>query len=312
MKIVLLDTSTLGEVKNLSKIESYGDLTYYDTTDSHQIVERSIDADIILTNKVVLDKAILEKLPNLKLICITATGTNNVDLDFAKTKGIVVKNAVGYSTNSVSQVTFSMVFHLISNLNNYDTYVKGEEYALSPIFTNIADGFKEINGKKWGVIGMGNIGRNVAKIASAFGAEVVYYSTSGVKREEEYSSVSFDELISESDIISIHSPLNEDTYNLISKEEFSKMKSSAILINVARGGIVNEIDLVNALNENKILGAGVDVFTQEPIEKSSSFFEVKDTNKIVLSPHIAWASNEAREMLIDKVVDNIDEFIESL
>ncbi len=309
MKIVVLDASTLGDVSNLKDVEKFGDVTYFDATNPKQTVERSENADIILTNKVIIDKAVIDKLPKLKLVCITATGMNNVDLEYAKQKGIEVKNAVGYSTHSVSQVTFSMAFHLLSNLNEYDKYVKSKEYSLSSIFTNLLSGFSEMRGKKWGIIGMGNIGRNVAKIASSFGAEVIYHSTSGVKRDEGYEQVSLKELLNNSDIISLHSPLNDTTANLIDADELSMMKKSAILINVARGGIVNENALVDALNNNIIAGAGVDVFTKEPIEKDSPFYKINNKEKIVLSPHIAWASAEARQTLMEKVIENIEEFI---
>ncbi|MCK5782141.1 MAG: D-2-hydroxyacid dehydrogenase [Flavobacteriales bacterium] len=310
MNIVILDASTLGKVNNLQLLEKYGSVTSFGITSQAQVFERSKKADIILTNKVILNKTQLEKLPNLKLICITATGMNNVDLAYAEEKGISVKNVIGYSTHSVSQVTFSMVLRLLSNLCKYDAYVKSKDYVFSPIFTHLANGFDEIHGKKWGIIGMGNIGRNVAKIATAFGAEISYHSTSGVSREEGFSSVSMDELLRESDIISVHSPLNDKTTNLIGENEFAKMKSNAVLINVARGGIVNEEDLVSALNNNVIAGAGVDVFTNEPIEKQSPFFNVLNQDKIVLSPHIAWASTEARHQLIEKVINNIEEFLD--
>jgi len=309
MKIVIIDSATLGQVSNLQEIEKFGSITSFDSTTPEQTIERSKDADIILTNKVVYDKPVLDQLPNLKLICITATGMNNVDVEYAKQKGIVVKNVVGYSTHSVSQVTFSMTLQLISNLNKYDKYVKSRDYVRSPIFTHLADGFDEIHGKKWGIIGMGNIGRNVAKIATAFGAEVCFYSTSGVKRDEGYKQVSLEELLKSSDIVSIHSPLNDNTANLIDIEKLKLMKQTAVLINVARGGIVIEKDLVTALNENIIAGAGVDVFSKEPIEGDSPFFDIVNQDKIVLSPHIAWASTEARQSLIEKVIANIDEFI---
>lgn len=310
MKIVILDASTLGEVASLSKLNSFGNVVKYDATKRSETVERVKDAEIVLTNKVVFDKEIIDQLPSLKLICITATGMNNVDLKYAEQKGISVKNAVGYSTHSVSQVTFSMVLQLMSNLNNYDKYVKNGEYAISPIFTFLDGGFEEINGKKWGIIGLGNIGRNVAKIATAFGANVSYFSASGTIREEKYPSVSLDKLLQESDIISIHSPLNSNTENLINIDAFDKMKSNSILINVARGGIVNEKDLVEALNNNKILGAGVDVFVKEPIEKTSPYYEIIDKNKVVFSPHIAWASEQARHILIEKVIENIKNYLD--
>jgi len=309
MKIVLLDASTLGQVNNLQKIEKFGSITSFGTTKPEQTVERSKDADIILTNKVVLDKNVLDQLPNLKLICITATGMNNVDLEYAKKKGIEVKNAIGYSTHSVSQVTFSMVLRLLNNLGKYDSYVKSRDYVNSPIFTHLANGFDEIHGKKWGIIGMGNIGRDVAKIATAFGADISFYSTSGVTRDEGYEQVSLEKLLKTSDIVSIHAPLTDKTANLIDAEELNMMKQNAVLINVARGGIVNEKALVTALNENKIAGAGVDVFTNEPIEEESPFFNVVNQDKIVLSPHIAWASTEARQTLIEKVLKNIEEFV---
>ena len=311
MNIVILDASTLGKVNNLQQLEKYGNVTSFGSTTDDQTVERSINAEIILTNKVILNKSILKQLPNLKLICVTATGMNNVDLQYAKKVGVEVKNAVGYSTHSVSQVTFSMVLRLLSNLCQYDAYVKSRDYASSPIFTHLSNGFNEIHGKKWGIIGMGNIGRSVANIATSFGAEVCYYSTSGVSRSEGYRSVSFDDLLKNSDIISVHAPLNDKTLNLIGEKELSKMKSNTILINVARGGIVNEKDLANAINNEVIAGAGVDVFTTEPIEEKSPFFDIKNQNKIVLSPHIAWASTEARHTLIDKVIENIEAFLKA-
>lgn len=309
MNIVVLDASTLNKDERLDELKKYGSLTIYDYTMPEDTVERSKGADIILTNKVVFGKTELDLLDNLKLICITATGMNNVDLDYAASKGISVKNVAGYSTKSVAQVTFSMLLHLMSNISNYDSYVKSKDYVLSPIFTNLQKGFEEISGKKWGIVGLGNIGKEVAKIANAFGAEVSYYSTSGVERKEDYPRKDLDTLLAESDIITLHSPLTPQTENLISLKELEKMKRSAILINVARGGIVNEADLVEALNTNLIAATGVDVFTKEPIVKDSPYFEIKDNSKIVFAPHIAWASSEARETLIDKLISNIETFL---
>jgi len=300
MKLVFLDALTLGEA-DLSKFNKLGDVTIYQTTKENETLDRVKDADIVLTNKVVINKEIMDN-SNIKMIQILATGMNNVDLEYARTKGIVVKNVAGYSTNSVTQLTFAMVLEIMNKLKYYDEYAK-TKYSQSEIFTHIVD-FYELSGKTWGIIGLGTIGENVAKIAKAFGCEIVYYSTSGKNNNSKYKRVELDEVL-KSDIISIHAPLNENTQNLLNKSNLDLIKKDAILINMGRGGIVNEKDLADIIDK-KGFYAGFDVFTKEPISKDNPLLKVKN---IILTPHIAWASVEAREKLVDLAYKNIEEFI---
>jgi glycerate dehydrogenase len=292
----------------LSKFEKLGEFVTYDITSTKETLNRVKDADIALSNKVVIDKTIMDNSPNLKLICITATGMNNVDLEYAKQKGIVVKNAVGYSTHSVAQMTFTLLFSLMSRVCFYDDYVKSFEYSNSPIFTNLSKEFMEIRGKRWGIIGLGNIGKEVAKIASSFGAEVVFYSTSGKNSSSDYKRVELDELLSSSDIVSIHAPLNEATQNLIAKEELLKLKKGAFILNLGRGGIINESDLAWAL-DNLDIYAGLDVISKEPIDRDNPLLHMQNKERVLITPHIAWASKEAREKLIEITYQNIKNFI---
>ena len=300
MKLIFLDALTLGDIE-LSHFEKLGDVKIYQTTKANETLERVKEADIVLTNKVVIDKEIMDN-SNIKMIQILATGMNNVDLEYAKQKGIIVKNVAGYSTNSVAQLTFAFVLEIMNKLKYYDEYSK-TKYSDSKIFTHIVD-FYELNGKTWGIIGLGNIGKKVASIAKAFGCEVVYYSTSGKNNNFEYKQVSLDEVL-KSDIISIHAPLNEKTNNLLNKNNLNLIKKDAILINMGRGGIVNEADLAEIIDK-KGFYAGFDVFTKEPITKDNPLLKVKN---IILTPHIAWASVEARKKLIDLAYKNIEEFI---
>jgi glycerate dehydrogenase len=300
MKLIFLDALTLGDIE-LSHFEKLGDVKIYQTTKANETLDRVKEADIVLTNKVVIDKEIMDN-SNIKMIQILATGMNNVDLEYAKQKGIIVKNVAGYSTNSVAQLTFAFVLEIMNKLKYYDEYSK-TKYSDSKIFTHIVD-FYELNGKTWGIIGLGNIGKKVASIAKAFGCEVVYYSTSGKNNNSEYKQVSLDEVL-KSDIISIHAPLNEKTNNLLNKNNLNLIKKDAILINMGRGGIVNEADLAEIIDK-KGFYAGFDVFTKEPITKDNPLLKVKN---IILTPHIAWASVEARKKLIDLAYKNIEEFI---
>lgn len=310
MELVFLDVKTMGDIPNLTLIEKYGNVTYYQTTRPEQTLERIQDADIVITNKVVLDKSIIEQAPKLKFICISATGTNNVDKVAAEKRGIPVKNAMDYSTQSVTQGTFAILLHLLVHIPYFDQYVKGGAYSKTDIFTHFGKGFWELSGKRFGIIGLGNIGRQVAKIADAFGCEVVYYSTSGQNTEQPYLRLELDEFLRTSDIISIHAPLNEKTANFINYDRLKQMKKSAILINVGRGGIVNEADLAKALDDELIAGAGIDVFTQEPINPQNPLLHIKNNDRLALTPHVTWASIEARTLLMEKVGQNIDEFLQ--
>ena len=310
MQIVFLDTKTVGETDNLNRLNELGDVTFYPVTTSEQTADRIKKADIVITNKVVLDGPLIRSASQLKLICIAATGMNNVDLEAANNLGIPVKNVSGYAANSVAQTTFAMILHLLQGVSFYDDYVKSGEYSKSDIFTNLDRPFWELQGKRFGIIGLGTIGRKVATVAEAFGCDVVYFSTSGKNSGQPYRQLSLSELLKTSDIVSIHAPLNQNTEGLIGYEEISKMKDHALLINTGRGGIVVESELAVALDENLIAGAALDVFEKEPISSDNPLLKIKQSEKLVMVPHIAWASIEARRELIEGVILNIKNFIE--
>jgi glycerate dehydrogenase len=308
-KIVFLDASTIGQVEAIEKIKQLGRYTSYELSSANQRIERIADNQVIITNKVIIDKAIMDACPNLKLICISATGMNNVDLDYAAKKGILVKNVGGYSTNSVAQSAFAMLLHLLNQLNYFDNYVKSGAYAKSPIFTNHGRAYWELKGKQFGIIGLGTIGKQVAKIAVAFGANVVYHSTSGNIQENTYPHLSFEEFLKTSDVISIHCPLNEKTKNLLNYSEFKIMKSSAILLNTGRGKIINEAELAKALNQNLIAAAGLDVLEYEPIKAENPLLHINNPEKLLITPHTAWISQEAREELVEGIYKNITDWL---
>lgn len=306
-KIVVLDAITLGNV-DFDKLKEFGEVILYDKTKAEEIEERIKDASIILTNKVVLNKDNLKNAEKLEIICETATGFNNIDVEYAKSKNIAVTNVAGYSTPTVAQHTFATLLHLYDKIGYYDEFVKSGEYSKSGMFTNLDRPFNDIEGKTWGIVGLGNIGKRVAKIAEAFGAKVVYYSTSGKNNNPEYKRVELDELLSESDIISIHSPLNKNTEGLFNYDNLRKMKKTSVLINMGRGPIVVEEDLAKAIDENIISGAALDVFSVEPMPENSPLLKIKNKEKIVMTPHIAWASIEARERLFNDLIENIKAF----
>ncbi|MBR5856758.1 MAG: D-2-hydroxyacid dehydrogenase [Bacteroidales bacterium] len=304
-KIVFLDADTIGADIDMSPISSLGEYISYPFTTPQEVFERIKDCDVLIVNKVIMGKEQIDAAQNLKLICVAATGTNNIDIPYANSKGVIVKNAIGYSTDSVVQITFSLVMALVNQIAYFDDAVKSGKYSNGRLFTDVSKVFWQLKGKKYGVVGLGNIGSRVAKIAEAFGMEVVYYPTSGKAHSDEFKAVSLDELMKECDIVSIHAPLNERTNDLIKYEHLKQMKKSAYIINLGRGGIINEADLVQALNEELIAGAGVDVFTKEPLPKESPYFNIKDMSKVILTPHIGWASQEARTCLVEKIAENI-------
>ncbi len=309
MKIVFLDAKTVGEDIDLSIFKDFGEFIAYPTTKREETIDRVKDADIVITNKVIIDKEVIDNAPNLKLICVAATGYNNIDVEYAKKKGIAITNVAGYSTESVVQHTFALLLYLLEHLRYYDEYVKSGEYAKSEIFTHLDKPFWEINGKTWGIIGLGTIGRRVGEVAESFGAKVIYTSTSGVKRKEKYPEYPLDELLKVSDIVSIHAPLNEKTKNLITYEKIKLMKPTAILLNLGRGGIVNEEDLAKALDEGLIAGAGLDVLEKEPINEDNPLLKIKKKDRLFITPHIAWTSIEARKRLVNEIYENIKAFL---
>ncbi len=302
-KIVLLDALTFGDT-DLSGFDPLGEVTVFETTSPQEVQERITDADVIVTNKVVINDEHMHNTPSLKLICVAATGMNNIDLEAAKKRNIAVKNVAGYSTDSVIQHTFSMLFYLMGHSRYYDEYVKSGAYSRSKIFTDVSRPFFEIKGKKWGIIGLGEIGRGVAKLADAFGAEVCYYSTSGKNHSQPYERLKLDELLQSCDFISIHAPLDEQTNNLLDYEQLLLCKDGAIVLNLGRGGIVNEEAIARVIDE-KYIYFGLDVLTKEPMREDHPLLEVKNKENLYVTPHIAWTSVEARDKLITSVIENI-------
>ena len=309
MKIVILDADTVGESAALGQIAQLGEFVKYPRTAAEDTVQRIKDAEIVITNKVIIGQKEMDAAPQLKLICVTATGTNNIDLEYAAKRGITVKNVADYSTESVTQVTFMHIFRLMTHGEYWDGFVKDGAWTRSGLFTDISHTWPQLAGHTIGIIGMGKIGGRVAQVASAFGMKVVYFSTSGTGHCTDYPSLPLGELLSVSDIVSIHAPLNERTRNLIDAEQLRMMKPTAILVNVGRGGIVNEDSLAKALDAGTIAGAGLDVFMSEPIPSSHPFLQMAHPERLSLSPHIAWTSNEARDTLMRRVYQNIRDYI---
>ena len=308
MKIVFLDVKTIGEDIDLSGFDTLGEVVKYDFSTPEESLERTADADVIILNKVEINEKSIGNAKSLKLVCVTATGTNNLDKEYLAQKGIEWRNVAGYSTESVAQHTFGMLFFLLEKLSYYDEYVKSEKYIGDTCFTHFAQAFHEVSGKTWGIIGLGNIGKRVAEIAKVFGCKVIYYSTSGKNQNETYERVSLDELLRQSDVVSVHAPLDENTRGLMNKEAFSKMKETAIFLNVGRGPIVVEEDLVEALEQNQIAAAGLDVLSVEPMREDNPLRRMKDSKKLLITPHIAWASVEARTRLMGIILTQIKEY----
>lgn len=304
MKIVFLDAATMGDV-SFGPIECLGDFVAYDTSTPEQARERVRDADVLIINKVLVDRQLIDSAPQLKLICISATGVNNIDVEYAASKGIPVRNVAGYSTDSVAQSTFMHILTLIGGSPYFDKSVKSGEYSRSGMFTDPKWNWRELSGKTIGIIGMGNIGRKVAAIAEAFGMEVCYFSTSGTSHCKDYPSLTLEELLAKSDVVSIHAPLNDRTADLIGEKELAMMKPSAFLVNMGRGAIVNEEALAYAVDHGIIAGAGLDVFVVEPIPENHPYMNMQHPERMSLAPHVAWGSVEARTRLVGMIADNI-------
>ncbi|MFA5216646.1 D-2-hydroxyacid dehydrogenase [Sulfuricurvum sp.] len=307
MNIVILDALTYGDTA-LAGFDALGAVSVYSTTSVEETAERVRDTEVIVTNKVVINDAVMESAPNLKLICVAATGMNNIDHEAAAHRGITVKNVAGYSTDAVVQHTFSMLFYLMGHSRYYDEYVKSGEWQREAVFAHIGPSFSELRGKTWGIIGLGEIGRSVAKIASAFGANVCYYSTSGKNENSDFEKTTLSRLIENSDIVSIHAPLNTSTENLISHSELLQMKDGAVLLNLGRGGIVDE-DALSVIIDVKPIFVGLDVLVREPMKTPHPLLAVKHPERLYITPHIAWTSREARERLIASTIENIKTFV---
>lgn len=309
MKIVVLERNSVGIDVSVEELKKLGDTTIYPNTTAADVKEKVKEAEIIVANKAPLNEDTLKDAANVKLICEFATGYDNVDLTYCKKREIKVANVVNYSTDAVAQHTFALCFYVLEKLRHYDEYVKSGAYGAQDRFSNFDIPFTEISGKTWGIIGMGNIGKKVASIAEAFGCKVIFYSASGNSACTEYERVDFNTLLSESDFLSIHCPLSEKTRNLINLEALKKMKKSAVLINVARGPVVNDEDLYTALMEEYIAGAGLDVLGEEPIKESNPLSKIMDSDKLIITPHLAWASIEARTRCVSETCKNIEAFL---
>lgn len=311
LNICFLDAETLGNDLDLTVFDRFGHTSIYEMTKPEQASARIQDQDIIIANNsVMLNENNLQAATRVNLICIAATGTDNVDLNYTKNRGIIVSNVPSYSTKSVAQHTFAMLFYLLESMSYYDHYVKSGQYLRSNTVNHLKKPFWELDKKTWGIIGMGTIGNEVANIAQAFGCRIVYYSTSGKNNISKYTRLDLAPLLNQADVISIHAPLNPQTLHLIGYQQMKQMKPHAILLNLGRGGIVKEDDLVKAIDEDLIAGAALDVLEQEPIHSSSPLLSLKKKDRLLITPHIAWASIEARQTLIKEIQSNIEGFLQ--
>ena len=304
MKIVFLDAATLGETP-LDEIAALGELVTYPFSTRAEALERVGDCEVLIVNKVRVDEELLSRAPRLRLICESATGVNNIDLEAAAARGIPVRNAAGYSTEAVVQSTFMHLLSLAGFAPYFDDCVKSGRYSAGTLFCDISHPYPELAGKTLGVIGMGTIGTRVAAVASAFGMHVVYYSTSGTSHNTDYPSVPLDALLRQSDAVTIHAPLNARTKGLIGAAELRQMKPSAFLLNLGRGGIVDEAALAQAVDEGVIAGAALDVFVSEPLPADHPLLHVRHPERFRFTPHVAWASREALGRLVHQVAENI-------
>lgn len=309
MKIVFLDAKTIGDDIDMSGFDALGDVVRYNFSTPEESLERTKDADVVIINKVEINEKTIGNADHLKLVCVTATGTNNLDKEYLAKRGIEWRNVAGYSTETVAQHTFALLFFLMEKLSYYDNYVKSEQYVGDVMFTHFSNVFHEVHGKTWGIIGLGNIGRRVAEIAKLFGCRVIYYSTSGKNNNADYERVCFEELLAQSDVVSVHAPLDENTKGIMNYKAFSQMKKTAIFLNLGRGPIVVEQDLTDALNEGLIAAAGLDVLSVEPMSAENPLREIKDSEKLIITPHIAWASVEARTRLMEIICNQIKEYM---
>jgi len=309
MKTVFLDRNTIGFDVNTAIFKDFGELEEHESCLKEESRKYIEDADIVIFNKTVMDKETLDTAEHVKLLCVTATGYDNIDLEYAKSRGIAVCNVRGYSTPAVVQHTFALALYVLERISYYDDYVKSGSYCRSTGFSNFDEKYHELRGKTWGIIGLGNIGKGVAKVAEAFGCNVIYYSASGNDCSDVYKRVDFDTLLKESDICSIHCPLTDKTRGLMDLDAFKKMKKDAIIINVARGAIVDEQALYTALKEKMIAGAGLDVLSKEPMSPDNPLAEYKDSRRLIITPHMAWASIESRNRCMEEVYENIRSFI---
>lgn len=311
MKIVVLERNSVGPDTSIDVFNNLGEVVAYpNTTTIEEVIERTKDADIVVANKSPMNEKSLAEAKNLKLVCEFATGFDNCDLKYLRSRDIPVCNVINYCTEMVAQHTFTLALALSQSLPHYDNYVKSGEYSAQSRFSNFDVPFYELAGKTWGIVGMGNIGRMVAKIATAFGCRVIFHSVTGTSKVTEYEMVDKETLLKESDYLSIHCPLSDLTRDYIDAKALKMMKNTAVLINVARGPVVNNSDLYEALINGEIKAAGLDVIEKEPLQLSNPLSKIKDSNKLIITPHLAWGSVEARQRCVDYAYDNMKAFIE--
>ncbi len=306
MNITILDKATLGEDISLDSLEALGKLTVYEKTSQQDAPQRIQNADCVILNKVKLTADILSSAPSLKLICITATGFDNVDAEYCKKHGIALCNVKGYSTDCVSQVTVAMALSLLNHLTEFDKYSKSGKYTASGLHNKLTPVFNEICGKTWGIVGYGAIGQRVAEVAKALGCKVIYYKKTPV---QDKNCVGLDTLMSESDIISLHIPSNSETVGIISREKLNMMKERAILVNVARGNVVDEAAVADKILDGSLYGFGCDVYSTEPFPKNHPYSKLSDCDNVILTPHMAWGGFETRQRLVNEVALNIKAFM---
>lgn len=309
MKIVFMEAQSLGDDMDLSMFSNLGEVTVYDVDTPAENAKRLCDADIVVMNKIAMNEELLENAKKLKLICVTATGTDCIDTAYTVKRGIAVSNVRGYSTEAVVQHTFSMLFYLWEKSRFYDDYVKNGLYEKQVGFGCYGEKFHELAGRTWGVIGLGAIGCRVAEIARAFGCRVIYYSTSGKNNNREFEQVSFEELLEQSDVVSIHAPLNDATKEMMNRSAFEKMKKTAVLLNLGRGGIICDEDLVWAVEAGELGAVGLDVLNGEPIRRENPLNRILSRDNVYITPHIAWAAVESRKRCVDEVYKNIESFL---
>ncbi|MBR4031959.1 MAG: hydroxyacid dehydrogenase [Clostridia bacterium] len=306
MKIVFLDASTLGADIDLSLYKKYGELTVYQSTAQEEFADHVADSDVVIINKLKVGRHNLPACPSVKLICVTATGYDNIDTEYCKEKGIAVCNVVGYSTQNVAQLTVAMALSLICHLGEYNRSVADGTYSRGTVANILTPVYHEIYGKTWGIVGYGNIGKQVGTVAKALGCKVIVHKRTEIEGEE---CVDIDTLCKESDIISVHTPLNDGTRGLISRERIAMMKNDAIFINVARGAVVDEAALTDAILNEKIGGIGVDVYSKEPFPTDHPYASIAGRDNVIFTPHMAWGSYEARVRCCDEIALNIEAFI---
>ncbi len=307
--VVFLDRATIPTYIELPHLPFEHQWVEYDFTSPEQVVERLKDAHVAITNKVVLDQQVLSQLPDLKLIAVSATGFNNVDVEFCREHKIAVTNVQGYSTRSVPEHVIAMTYALKRNLFGYHQDIAKGEWQRNKQFCFFSHPITDVAGSTLGIVGSGALGQATAALAKAIGMQVIFAERKGAQPCRD-GFVPFEQVLKMSDVLTLHCPLNEQTHNLIGKQELAMMKPSAILINAGRGGLVDETALVAALRQGVIAGAGVDVFTQEPADINNPLLDAMDLPNLLLTPHVAWGSDSSIQSLVDILMDNIAAFIE--